>query len=203
MSWFFTVHVGKYTPYMDPMAKGNPPKCLDKLRWRVASTWWDLHNIEFLIVFCLLELNKNIQIIDRSRICAPMVNLWLCIESLLLNHHNETMPWCFFSFETSPPHAVKRQDLFACLAGPKNLYQTLFELHFTGSSQKCLPLKINIPKSVCTALWRYLKVKIDGEDTKTRWWFQRFLFSPLLRKMIQFDEHIFQMAWNHQLEKVG
>ncbi len=29
--------------------------------------------------------------------------------------------------------------------------------------------------------------------------FEYFLFSPLLGEMIQFDEHIFQMGWNHQL----
>ena len=34
---------------------------------------------------------------------------------------------------------------------------------------------------------------------KSRWWFQIFLFSPPSREMIQFDEHIFQMGWNHQL----
>ena len=33
----------------------------------------------------------------------------------------------------------------------------------------------------------------------TRWWFQIFFFSPLLGEMIQFDDHIFQMGWNHQL----
>ena len=30
--------------------------------------------------------------------------------------------------------------------------------------------------------------------------FKYFLFSPLFGDMIQFDEHIFQMGWNHQLE---
>ena len=31
--------------------------------------------------------------------------------------------------------------------------------------------------------------------------FKHFLFSPLPREMIQFDEHIFQMGWfNHQLQ---
>ena len=29
--------------------------------------------------------------------------------------------------------------------------------------------------------------------------FKYFLFSPLPGEMIQFDEHIFQMGWNHQL----
>ena len=34
----------------------------------------------------------------------------------------------------------------------------------------------------------------------TRWWFQKiFYFQPLVGEMIQFDEHIFQMGWNHQL----
>ena len=30
--------------------------------------------------------------------------------------------------------------------------------------------------------------------------FKYFLFSPLLGEMIQFDEHIFQIGWNHELE---
>ena len=30
-------------------------------------------------------------------------------------------------------------------------------------------------------------------------WFQICLFSSILGEMIQFDEHIFQMAWNHKL----
>ena len=29
---------------------------------------------------------------------------------------------------------------------------------------------------------------------------KHFLFSPLLGEMIHFDEHMFQMGWNHQLE---
>ena len=34
----------------------------------------------------------------------------------------------------------------------------------------------------------------------TRWWFQLcFIFIPIW-EMIQFDEHIFQMGWNHQLD---
>ena len=35
-----------------------------------------------------------------------------------------------------------------------------------------------------------------------RWWqLKDFLFSPLPGEMIQFDEHIFQLGWNHQLVK--
>ncbi len=30
-----------------------------------------------------------------------------------------------------------------------------------------------------------------------------FIFTPIPGEMIQFDEHIFQMGWNHQLEEVG
>ncbi len=30
--------------------------------------------------------------------------------------------------------------------------------------------------------------------------FKYFLFSPLLGEMIQFDKHILQMGWNHELE---
>ncbi len=33
--------------------------------------------------------------------------------------------------------------------------------------------------------------------------FKDCLFSPLPGEMIQFDEHIFQMGWNHQLELVS
>ena len=33
--------------------------------------------------------------------------------------------------------------------------------------------------------------------------FTYFLFSSLPGEMIQFDEHIFQMGWNHQLDKEG
>ncbi len=34
----------------------------------------------------------------------------------------------------------------------------------------------------------------------SRWWQLKYvLFSPLPGEMIQFDEHIFQMGWNHQL----
>ena len=31
--------------------------------------------------------------------------------------------------------------------------------------------------------------------------FKDFLFSPQLREMIQFEDHMFHMAWNHQLQK--
>ena len=46
----------------------------------------------------------------------------------------------------------------------------------------------------------------DREKSKFIWpnnglggGFKYFLFSPLPGEMIQFDEHIFQMGWNHQL----
>ena len=34
----------------------------------------------------------------------------------------------------------------------------------------------------------------------SRWWFYFFIFTPIFGEMIQFDEHIFQMGWNHQLD---
>ena len=35
-----------------------------------------------------------------------------------------------------------------------------------------------------------------------RWWFQMFfIFTPIPGEMIQFDEHIVQMGWNHQLDE--
>ena len=41
----------------------------------------------------------------------------------------------------------------------------------------------------------------DNSDSWwTRWWqLKYFLFSPLFGEDFQFDEHIFQMGWNHQL----
>ena len=42
------------------------------------------------------------------------------------------------------------------------------------------------------------------EKKTTSWWFQIFFYvHPYLWEMIQFDEHIFQMGWNHQLDKVA
>ena len=56
--------------------------------------------------------------------------------------------------------------------------------------QLCLP--------ILSGRWIYI----------SRWWFQIFLvggfkhllFSPLPGEIIQLDEHIFQMGWNHQLD---
>ena len=39
---------------------------------------------------------------------------------------------------------------------------------------------------------------LGGGGIGTRWWFQYFLLSPLFGEDLQFDEHIFQMASNHQ-----
>ena len=36
---------------------------------------------------------------------------------------------------------------------------------------------------------------------KNRWWFQIYFICTLTWGVIQFDDHIFQMGWNHQLEK--
>ena len=41
---------------------------------------------------------------------------------------------------------------------------------------------------------------VKGKRSDTRWWqLKDFLCLPLLGEMIQFDEHIFKMGWNHQL----
>ncbi len=41
-----------------------------------------------------------------------------------------------------------------------------------------------------------------GGDKITRWWFQIFfMFTPIPGEMIQLDDHIFQMGWNHQLDE--
>ena len=37
-------------------------------------------------------------------------------------------------------------------------------------------------------------------STRPRWWFQTCLFSPLPGEVIQFEEHIIRMGWNHKLE---
>ncbi len=36
---------------------------------------------------------------------------------------------------------------------------------------------------------------------KNRWWFQIYFVCTLTWGVIQFDDYIFQMGWNHQLEK--
>ena len=42
-----------------------------------------------------------------------------------------------------------------------------------------------------------------SKSTGTGWWqLKYFLFSTLPGEMIQFDNHIFQMGWNHQVGKV-
>ncbi len=42
---------------------------------------------------------------------------------------------------------------------------------------------------------------VDLAPPPSRWWFQRFfIFTPILGAMIQFEEHIFQMGWKHQLD---
>ena len=47
-----------------------------------------------------------------------------------------------------------------------------------------------------------VKVWIPIETTtKLVGGFRYFLFSPLPGEMIQFDKHIFQVGWNHQLVK--
>ena len=47
-------------------------------------------------------------------------------------------------------------------------------------------------------------LKINGWKMNlciSRWWFQTFfIFTPIPGEMIQFDDHIFQMGWNHQPE---
>ena len=48
------------------------------------------------------------------------------------------------------------------------------------------------------------KKRMDHSEVNTfitRWWYHVFFFLPLLLgEMIQFDEHIFQWGWNHQLD---
>ena len=44
-------------------------------------------------------------------------------------------------------------------------------------------------------------LQVCGCHPKTAWWFQTlFIFTPNHGEMIQFDEQIFQMVWNHQLD---
>ncbi len=47
--------------------------------------------------------------------------------------------------------------------------------------------------------WGVNIYKMGPGKPVTRWWFIFFIFTPIPGEMIQFDEHIFQMGWNHQL----
>ena len=68
----------------------------------------------------------------------------------------------------------------------------------TSSFRSPACLTVFTPKMSCRCdLRAYLPY---WPNCKTRWWFQIFLFSSLPGEMIQFDEHIFQGGWNHQLE---
>ena len=51
-------------------------------------------------------------------------------------------------------------------------------------------------------LWIFLGIKQASGSAcffLSRWWFQIFLFSSLPGEDSNFDDHIFQMGWNHQL----
>ena len=59
--------------------------------------------------------------------------------------------------------------------------------------------------------WRWINLESVQADSlqlyiciyKYRWWFQGFfMFTLILGEMIQFDEHIFQMGWNHQPDMI-
>ncbi len=50
---------------------------------------------------------------------------------------------------------------------------------------------------VYTIIYTYLLGKLGGGNSNIF-----VMFTPILGEMIQFDEHIFQMGWNHQPEMV-
>ena len=44
----------------------------------------------------------------------------------------------------------------------------------------------------------------SSPNSQPRWWqLKYFVFLPLPGEMIQFDDHIFQLGWNHQLASVS
>ena len=53
-------------------------------------------------------------------------------------------------------------------------------------------------------VWKLISIfGLSVAKKVTSWWFQIcFIFTPIPGEMIQFDEHIFQMGWNHQLVSV-
>ena len=53
-------------------------------------------------------------------------------------------------------------------------------------------------KESCRGIVKYpTKMKTKTKHSFRWWQLKYFLFSPLFGEMIQFDEHIFQMGWNH------
>ena len=82
-------------------------------------------------------------------------------------------------------------------------YRFVESTHVTMVFLQLSSLKTNIaPWKMVLKRLRSFKEGPLSDTMLTRWWFQRF-FLPLLREMIQFDEHIFQMGWfNHQLVKL-
>ena len=55
--------------------------------------------------------------------------------------------------------------------------------------------------------WPWITMNAGGlkSSNKARWWFQIcfFVVIPKFGEMIQFDEHILQMGWHHQLDKIN
>ena len=67
------------------------------------------------------------------------------------------------------------------------------------------PASWAMPSMVGTRSVKQLRVEIRATNfpykKKAGWWqLKYFLCSPLLGEDFQFDEHIFQLGWNHQLE---
>ena len=62
------------------------------------------------------------------------------------------------------------------------------------------------PHQSCNCCFAPLKLNMEAFKSNgniiciSMWWFQFFLCSPLPGEMIQFDEHTFQVGWNHQLD---
>ena len=59
--------------------------------------------------------------------------------------------------------------------------------------------KTKTRKTKCWLKSRVLCFLFEFQWVLSGWWFQIFfVFTPILGEVIQFDEHIFQMGWNHQ-----
>ena len=76
-----------------------------------------------------------------------------------------------------------------------------FVIGFPVPSKNCsLVLQIPFQELFFDPKNPYTLRRVEGSTRGlSSWWFQICFLSPLLGKMIKFDEHIFQMGWNHQL----
>ena len=119
-------------------------------------------------------------------------------------------PWLpgFLSFSKAKPIGVSMLRALPCERPGKNLDIGWMQVG-VGKNQRNVHsltltqhLKVGHSKRklvLQSSIFKGENVFVSG-NVPSGWWFQKLFFSPRsLGEMIRFDDHIFQMGWNHQL----